>query len=142
MVSVRGEPAAVDLLIDGGYVLTMDAASTVHPDGAVAVADGRIVAVGPSAALRAQYRPRAVLDARGRAVLPGFIDTHGHAGHSLVKHIGEHLPPAGWRRLMDHIYFRGTTPAFWHAAHSSRHGAVLVRRCAMPSSRQAAVKAV
>ncbi|MDR7534687.1 MAG: amidohydrolase family protein [Armatimonadota bacterium] len=115
MAPARDEPAAVDLLIDGGYVLTMDAASTVHPDGAVAIADGRIVAVGSSAALRARYRPREVLDARGRAVLPGLIDTHGHAGHSLVKHIGEHLPPAGWRRLMDHIYFRGSTPAFWHA---------------------------
>jgi imidazolonepropionase len=47
-------------------------------DGAVAIANGRILAVGPTADLRAQFQPRAELDAGGRVVLPGFVDPHTH----------------------------------------------------------------
>ncbi len=49
----------------------------VH-DGAVAVDDGRILEVGPSAALRARYRARQEVDARQRVVCPGFVDPHTH----------------------------------------------------------------
>jgi imidazolonepropionase len=48
-------------------------------DGAVAVAGERILAVGRTADLRAQYAPRNMLDAGGRVVLPGFVDPHTHA---------------------------------------------------------------
>lgn len=47
-------------------------------DGAVAMADGRIVAVGPSAWVRAQVTAREELDAGGRVALPGFVDAHTH----------------------------------------------------------------
>jgi len=49
------------------------------PEGAVAVADGEIVAVGPSAELRAGTLARQTIDASGRVVCPGFIDPHTHA---------------------------------------------------------------
>jgi len=55
----------------------------IVPDGAVAAdAAGRIVAVGPTTAVRAAVRlaPHArVLDASGRVVLPAFVDPHTHA---------------------------------------------------------------
>ena len=47
-------------------------------DGAVAVRAGRVVLTGPTAEVRAQVRARAELDARGRVVLPGFVDPHTH----------------------------------------------------------------
>jgi imidazolonepropionase len=47
-------------------------------DGAVAISDGRIVAAGPSADLRAAYQAASQLDAAGRVVLPGFVDPHTH----------------------------------------------------------------
>lgn len=46
--------------------------------GAVAVDGGRVVAVGSTAALRARFRPEAVIDAGGRCVVPGFVDPHTH----------------------------------------------------------------
>lgn len=46
--------------------------------GAMAVRGGRIVACGPTAALRAKYEPAATLDAGGRCVTPGFVDPHTH----------------------------------------------------------------
>ncbi len=52
-------------------------------DGALAAGpDGRILAVGPTAAVRGAAEPAPgarVLDARGRCVLPGFVDAHTHA---------------------------------------------------------------
>jgi len=47
-------------------------------NGAVAVADGTIVAVGSSDAVRADYQARDTLDAGGRVVCPGFVDPHTH----------------------------------------------------------------
>ena len=49
------------------------------PDGAVAIADGEIVAVGPTADLRADFTARQTLDAGGKVVCPGFVDPHTHA---------------------------------------------------------------
>ncbi|HTF87074.1 MAG TPA: imidazolonepropionase, partial [Planctomycetota bacterium] len=46
--------------------------------GAVAVDAGRIIAVGPSAELLRDFRPRHELDARGGLVLPGLVDAHTH----------------------------------------------------------------
>jgi imidazolonepropionase len=48
------------------------------PDGAVAVADGEVVAVGPTHELGAQYTAREVIDASGKVVCPGFVDPHTH----------------------------------------------------------------
>lgn len=47
-------------------------------DGAVAVKDGQITAVGKTADLRANYKADNELDASGRAVIPGFVDPHTH----------------------------------------------------------------
>ncbi|WP_327169466.1 amidohydrolase [Streptomyces subrutilus] len=79
----------VDLLVHGGTVLTVDAASTVVPDGAVAVRDGAIVAVGPAAQLRARHAAADELDARGCLVLPGLVNTHTHLAMTLLRGIAD-----------------------------------------------------
>lgn len=67
-------------IYSGGPVVTMagDTAETVE---AIAVRDGRIVAVGTSAAVaKAAGRAARRVDLKGRTLLPGFIDAHGHVG--------------------------------------------------------------
>jgi len=57
-------------------------------NGAVAVADGQIVAVGPSAEVQANYTPRKSIDASGKVVCPGFVDPHTHvvyAGNRVAE---------------------------------------------------------
>ena len=46
--------------------------------GAVAVREGRVLAVGSTAALREQVQAAQTLDAGGRVVMPGFVDPHTH----------------------------------------------------------------
>ncbi|MCG7203570.1 amidohydrolase [Streptomyces arenae] len=74
-----------DLLVHGGDVLTVDDAGTLVRDGAVAVRDGEILAVGPTDALRAQYAAADTLDATGCLVMPGLVNTHTHLAMTLLR---------------------------------------------------------
>ncbi|MER5438015.1 amidohydrolase [Streptomyces sp. NPDC002790] len=76
---------SVDLLVHGGTVLTVDDKSTVLADGAVAVRDGEIVAVGPTDELRARHAASDTIDASGGLVLPGLINTHTHLAMTLLR---------------------------------------------------------
>lgn len=65
-------------LIRGGWVVGFAGAThTLIRDGVVVWEDDRILSVGP----RFEGRVDREIDARGKLVAPGFIDTHVHAGH-------------------------------------------------------------
>ncbi len=87
---------AVDLMITGDHVVTMDAADTIIEDGAVVVDDGRIVAVGPAAELSAAYRAADTLDGENRVVMPGLINGHTHAAMSLLRGIADDYALMDW----------------------------------------------
>ena len=75
----------VDLLIRHGIVLPMTQGEPVIFDGAVAVRDGRIVAIGEDASVSPTCTPAQTVDATGKAVLPGFINTHFHFMQNFLK---------------------------------------------------------
>ncbi|WOX15569.1 amidohydrolase [Streptomyces sp. N50] len=75
----------IDLLVHGGDVLTVDEAGAVVRDGAVAVHEGAIVAVGPAAELTTRFRAAESIDASGCLVLPGLINTHTHLAMTLLR---------------------------------------------------------
>ncbi len=103
-----------DLIIAGGTVITMDGGRRVIEDGAVAVSGGTIAAVGPRAEVEAAHGAPRRIDARGKAVLPGLIDGHAHAGHGLVKTMGSGDSEA-WGEACRVIYTLASPPAFWRA---------------------------
>ena len=78
-IGVAAAPAhaqePVDLLLHNGKVFTADALLSTY--SAVAVRDGRIVALGWDD-LADRYRAARTIDLDGRLVVPGFIDTHIH----------------------------------------------------------------
>ncbi|MBA2945573.1 amidohydrolase [Streptomyces himalayensis] len=74
-----------DLLVHGGDILTVDDAGTLVRDGAVAVRDGEILAVGPAEVLRARYAADGTLDATGCLVMPGLVNTHTHLAMTLLR---------------------------------------------------------
>ena len=83
-----------DLVITNALIVTADAAGTVIPDGAAEVQGGRIIRLGPSAAIGADADR--VIDARGMLVMPGLINTHCHGGDSLFRGLIEELPLEPW----------------------------------------------
>jgi 5-methylthioadenosine/S-adenosylhomocysteine deaminase len=64
--------------------------------GAIAIRGSRIVAVGPAPELDAQYDARRRIDAAGRYVFPGLINTHTHLFQTFMKGLGEGLPLYEW----------------------------------------------
>jgi len=91
-----------DLLVVGGTVLTMEPGSEPIPDGAVAVADGRIAAVGLAEDLLELAPTGEVVNAGGCLVLPGFVNTHSHLAMTLLRGIADDLPLKDW--LEKHIW--------------------------------------
>jgi 5-methylthioadenosine/S-adenosylhomocysteine deaminase len=87
-------PKSVDILIVHGTVLTM--AGPNIDDGAVAIDKGSIVAVGPAAQVAKSYAGKQTINARGMAVLPGFINTHTHAPMVLFRGIADDRDLMDW----------------------------------------------
>jgi predicted amidohydrolase YtcJ len=72
-----------DVIVVNAVVHTMD--SAVPRAQAFAVSSNRFVAIGSSADMRALAGPRTqVIDAKGATIVPGFIDTHNHAGGTTL----------------------------------------------------------
>jgi predicted amidohydrolase YtcJ len=77
-----------DLVITHARILTMDA--DAPRAGAVAVQGGRILAVGTDAQILALVGPQTrVINAQGRSLLPGFVESHMHlfAGGAELSHL-------------------------------------------------------
>ncbi|HXG59686.1 MAG TPA: amidohydrolase [Thermoanaerobaculia bacterium] len=84
-----------DIVITGGTVVTM--AGPNIENGAVAIAGGRIVAVGPAAEIAKRYdRAKTTIDARGMAVLPGFVNAHTHVPMTLFRGIADDRDLMDW----------------------------------------------
>ena len=88
------------LLIDGGTVVVMDEAGTVLEGGAVLVEGDTISTVLDADA----PRPADLhfLDATGHLVIPGLVNTHGHAAMSLLRGLADDMPLMTW--LNEHIF--------------------------------------
>lgn len=85
-----------DILFVGGTVLTMDAQRRVIRDGAVAVRDGRIVAVGPLEDVHAHWMANETRDCRDCIVMPGLVNTHTHLPMSLLRGLVDDLRLDVW----------------------------------------------
>ncbi len=79
-----------DLLIRNGLLL---GASTGAQRADIVVDKGRIVSVGAVGTMGAFRRE---MDASNHAVMPGFVNCHGHAAMTLLRGIGDDLPLHQW----------------------------------------------
>nr|MBA2306350.1 amidohydrolase family protein [Acidobacteriota bacterium] len=92
-----------DIVMHNGSVLTMDRDT---PDftvaQAVAVRDGRILAVGANAAILRMAGPKTKkVDLAGKAVMPGVVDTHSHPNRYALHHYQSEYIPAYLQFLED-----------------------------------------
>lgn len=88
----------MELAITNGLLVTFDPdrdGSGIVEDGAVGVRNGEITFVGPSAELDTGGASR-IVDADGRAVLPGLVDAHVHTPLTLLRGGAQDLPEIEW----------------------------------------------
>ena len=103
----------IDLLLNKGYVLSMNQEREIFIEGAVAIDHGRILDVGDSEELSRKYTAKETIDCTDQVIMPGLIDAHGHAGHSLLKMIA--LEDAShWMDVVTSTYNHFVTDAFWY----------------------------
>ena len=86
----------IDLIVKGDYVVTMDEDGTVYEQGAVAIDEGVIVAIGPAADIESAYSANEVLEGDKRIVLPGLINGHSHAAMTLLRGVADDLALMDW----------------------------------------------
>ncbi len=96
--TAAGTATEVDVIVAGDHVVTMDGDRPVLADGAVAIDDGRIVAVGPRTEIAQRYRAAETLEGRNRVVLPGLINGHAHSAMTLMRGIADDRELMDWLR--------------------------------------------
>ena len=92
----------IDLIVEGDYLVTMDDDMNVIRNGAVAVDEGVIVAIGPADEINGEYSATERLDGDNRVVLPGLVNGHSHAAMTLLRGVADDLELMTW--LNDYIF--------------------------------------
>ena len=108
-----------DILIRNGTILTMDGRRRVIPKGAVAISDGKIVAIGETESLTREYHTEKTIDAKHKVMMPGLINTHTHLYQIMMRSIGDDtdlldwwqkgVAPASLRIKGEHCYYAALT---------------------------------
>ena len=86
----------VSLIVANGIVITVDGTRRVLNPGSVAINGTQIVAVDTPAAIAARYRSADTIDATGKVVMPGLINTHTHAAMVMFRGLGNDLNLMDW----------------------------------------------
>ncbi len=92
MAKSKAEAQEVDLLVSAGCIVTMNDNRDIILNGAVAVQDTDIVAVGRAEDLRARYRARKSIDAPRGLMTPGLVDVHDHPVDYLIMGLVDEMP--------------------------------------------------
>jgi len=91
----------VDLLLHPDWIIPVAPSSEALANHSLAVTDGNIIAVLPRDAC-ADIQAQETIELGGHALLPGLINSHGHAGMSLLRGFADDLPLMPW--LENHIW--------------------------------------
>lgn len=110
----------VDTLIKTRWVAPVVPAGSVLEHHAVAISQGRILAVLPSSEAAARFDAAEVIDRPRHLLIPGLVNAHTHASMSLLRGLADDLPLMVW--LQDHIW---PAERRWMSAEFVEHGAEL-----------------
>jgi cytosine/adenosine deaminase-related metal-dependent hydrolase len=95
-------------------MVTVDSARRIIEDAALAVSGDRIVDIGTPEELAPRHQDKQIVDCRGKLIIPGLIDAHGHAGHALIRSIAADTNSL-WMRIVTPAYYHYVTRDFWYA---------------------------
>ncbi|HQT25865.1 MAG TPA: TRZ/ATZ family hydrolase, partial [Burkholderiales bacterium] len=90
-----------DLLVDARWVIPVEP-SVVLENHAVAIDDGRILAVLPSIDATRIYEAKTRYSLKNHVLIPGLVNLHTHAAMTLMRGMADDIPLMEW--LSDHIW--------------------------------------
>lgn len=102
-VDIQQDREPADLLIFGGTVVTMNTQRQVFENGAVAIVDGAIAAVGPETDIANRFHAEETIRPHPRdIVMPGFVNGHNHAPMTMLRGVADDMALMDW--LQDYIF--------------------------------------
>jgi 5-methylthioadenosine/S-adenosylhomocysteine deaminase len=92
----------VDLIIDAAWIIPIEPRGIVLRDHSVAVTDGRIVALMPTARSYECFDPVERVNLPTHVLIPGLVNAHSHAAMNLLRGYADDQPLMAW--LQQHIW--------------------------------------
>jgi putative selenium metabolism protein SsnA len=92
------------LLIQNGIIITLGESNKVLYDHAVLIENGTIKKVSPRKEFSGKYDK--VIDAKGKVVMPGFINVHMHFYSTLVRGLGKAKPSKDFVEVLNHLWWK------------------------------------
>ncbi|GAA6623012.1 amidohydrolase [Scytonema sp. NUACC26] len=93
---------SVDLIVGGDFVVTMNDAQPVIKNGAVAIEDGKIIAVDKRDKILTSYKADRTLPGEGMVLMPGLVNGHSHSAMVLFRGLADDLALQDW--LQNYIF--------------------------------------
>ncbi len=84
-----------DVLVVGGTIVTMNAEREIIDNGVIAIKDGKIALVSDIKDAK-QLRAKQTINAEGKIIVPGLINTHTHIPMTLFRGIADDLDLQQW----------------------------------------------
>ncbi|MEZ5524744.1 MAG: TRZ/ATZ family hydrolase [Pseudomonadales bacterium] len=91
-----------DTLIEAEWIIPVDPSNRILQQHALVIREGKIIDILPSEQAQQEYQPAQHLDLHNQILIPGLINTHGHAAMSLLRGLADDLPLMAW--LTEHIW--------------------------------------
>jgi putative selenium metabolism protein SsnA len=112
------------LLVGNGKIVTRDDLNSIIDGGCIAVEGNKIIEVGFTKTLKEKYLNYKFIDAKGKLIMPGFINTHMHYYSTFARGIANDSPLAKcfsdilkglWWRLdkkltLEDVYYSSIVP--------------------------------
>lgn len=95
------------LLIGNGRIITQDKNNPYIENGCVAIKDTVIIEIGNNEALKEKYREAEFIDAKGKVIMPGMINTHMHIYSAFARGMASKGPePKGFLDILENLWWR------------------------------------
>ena len=103
----------VPLLVHNATIYTVD--DKFSTAQAMAIRDGKVIAIGSNDELLKTYEGEQTLDAGGNAIFPGFIDAHCHfTGYATDKWKSDLVGTTSWEEVVNRmVTYSKTAPMEW-----------------------------
>lgn len=98
---------SAQVLVGNGRLITHDERQPFLDNGCVAIRDGLIIAVGPTAQMQAGHPTAKFIDARGRVIMPGLINTHTHLYSAFARGMAMRGDaPGNFSEILERLWWR------------------------------------